>query len=138
MAKPTKKLQRLVDVFQDLETLERVRVGELTQEMATHRAAQEDILRSLENPAPIHGLFTALLSNRVGRLERRIQKLAREHKLSLKRYSEAAARTRSAADLLAKAQGEEDRKSEQLELENLLEFQGAITAQGRGKSPRSF
>jgi hypothetical protein len=39
--------------------------------------------------------------------------------------------------LLAKARGEEDRKFEQAELEALLEFQGAVAAQGRGKSPRS-
>jgi hypothetical protein len=136
MAKPTAKLQRLVDVFHDLETVERVRVTELTQEMAEHRAAQDDILRSLENPSTINGLFTALLSNRVGRLERRIQQLSREHEIALKRYSEAAARCRSASELLARARGEEDRKLEQNELEALLEFQEAVAAQGRGKSSR--
>src|SRR5690606_30594522 len=101
------------------------------------RAAQDDILRSLENPSTINGLFTALLSSRVGRLERRIQQLSREHEIALKRYSEAAARGRSADRLLTEARAEEDRKREQAELEALLEFQESVAAQGRGKSPRS-
>ncbi|HVZ04421.1 hypothetical protein [Hyphomicrobium sp.] len=134
MAKSAKKLQRLVDVFHDLETVERVRVSELTQEIAEHRATQDDIFRSLENPSTINGLFTALLSSRIGRLERRIQQLSREHEIVLKRYSQAAARRRAATELLASAQAEEDRKLEQAELESLLEFQEAIAAQGRGKS----
>jgi hypothetical protein len=137
MARATKKLRRLVDVFHDLETVERVRVSELTQEMTSLRTAQDDILRSLENPSTINGLFTALLSSRVGRLERRIQQLSREHEIALKRYAEAAARGRSATRLLAEARGEEDRKREQAELEALLEFQESVAAQGRGKSPRS-
>ncbi|HEY8194723.1 MAG TPA: hypothetical protein VIF13_06715 [Hyphomicrobium sp.] len=137
MARSTKKLRRLVDVFQDLETVERVRVGELTQEMNALRTTQEDILRSLDDPSSPSGLFEALLSSRVGRIERRLQLLAREHEIALKRYVEAAARGRSAVQLLAKARGEEDRKFEQAELEALLEFQGAVAAQGRGKSPRS-
>lgn len=137
MASSTKKLRRLVDVFHDLETVERVRVSELTQEMASLRTAQEDILRSLENPSTINGLFTALLSSRVGRLERRIQQLSREHEIALKRYAEAAARGRSATRLLAEARGEEDRKREQADLEALLEFQESVAAQGRGKSSRS-
>lgn len=137
MARATKKLRRLVDVFHDLETVERVRVSELTQEMTSLRTAQDDILRSLENPSTINGLFTALLSSRVGRLERRIQQLSREHEIALKRYAEAAARGRSATRLLVEARGEEDRKREQAELEALLEFQESVAAQGRGKSPRS-
>ena len=137
MARATKKLRRLVDVFHDLETVERVRVSELTQEMTSLRTAQDDILRSLENPSTINGLFTALLSSRVGRLERRIQQLSREHEIALKRYVEAAARGRSATRLLAEARGEEDRKRDQAELEALLEFQESVAAQGRGKSPRS-
>lgn len=137
MARATKKLRRLVDVFHDLETVERVRVSELTQEMTSLRTAQDDILRSLENPSTINGLFTALLSSRVGRLERRIQQLSREHEIALKRYAEAAARGRSATRLLAEARGEEDRKRELAELEALLEFQESVAAQGRGKSPRS-
>jgi hypothetical protein len=137
MARATKKLRRLVDVFHDLETVERVRVSELTQEMTSLRTAQDDILRSLENPSTINGLFTALLSSRVGRLERRIQQLSREHEIALRRYAEAAARGRSATRLLAEARGEEDRKREQAELEALLEFQESVAAQGRGKSPRS-
>lgn len=137
MARTTHKLRRLVSVFHDLETVERVRVSELTQEIASLRAAQDDILRSLENPSTINGLFTALLSSRVGRLERRIQQLSREHEIALKRYSEAAARGRSADRLLTEARAEEDRKREQAELEALLEFQESVAAQGRGKSPRS-
>ena len=137
MASATKKLRRLVDVFHDLETVERVRVSELAQEMASLRTAQDDILRSLENPSTINGLFTALLSSRVGRIERHIQQLSREHEIALKRYAQAAARGRSATRLLAEARGEEDRKREQAELEALLEFQESVAAQGRGKSLRS-
>lgn len=137
MARATKKLRRLVDVFHDLETVERVRVSELTQEMTSLRTAQDDILRSLENPSTINGLFTALLSSRVGRIERRIQQLSREHEIALKRYAEAAARGRSATRLLAEARGEEERKRELAELEALLEFQESVAAQGRGKSPRA-
>lgn len=136
MASQTKKLRRIADVFHDLETVERVRVSDLTQEIASLRAAQDDIFRSLESPSPVNGLFTALLSSRVGRLERRIQQLSREHEIALKRYAEAAARGRSADRLLAEAKGEEARKREQAELEALLEFQEAVGAQGRGKSPR--
>jgi hypothetical protein len=138
MARATTKLRRLVDVFHDLETVERVRVSELTQEIASLRVAQDDILRTLENPSTINGLFTALLSSRVGRLERRIQQLSREHEVALKRYAQAAARGKSATRLLAEARGEEDRNLEQAELEALLEFQESIAAQGRGKSPRSI
>jgi hypothetical protein len=93
-------------------------------------------LRSLENPSTINGLFTALLSNRVGRLERRIQQLSREHEIARKRYSEAAARRRSASELLAQTREEAGRKFEQNQLEALLEFQEAVAAQGRGKSAR--
>ncbi|AGK59362.1 hypothetical protein HYPDE_38463 [Hyphomicrobium denitrificans 1NES1] len=138
MASAIKKLRRLADVFHDLETVERVRVSELTREIASLRATQDDILRSLENPSTINGLFTALLSSRVGRLERRIQQLSREREIALKRYAEAAARGRSAGRLLAEARGEEARKREQAELEALLEFKESVAAQGRGKSPRSI
>ena len=75
MASETKKLRRLADVFHDLETVERVRVSDLTQEIASLRVAQDDILRSLESPSTINGLFTALLSSRIGRLERRLSLL---------------------------------------------------------------
>lgn len=138
MASATKKLRRLADVFQDLETVERVRVSDLTREIESLRAAQDDILRSLESPSAINGLFIALLSNRVGRLERRIQQLSREHEIALQRYAEAAARGRSANRLLAEARGEDARRREQAELEALLEFHEAVAAQGRGKSPRSL
>ena len=121
MASQTKKLGRIADVFHDLETVERVRVSDLTQEIASLRAAQDDIFRSLESPSPVNGLFTALLSSRVGRLERRIQQLLREHEIALKRYAEAAARGRSADRLLAEAKGEDARKREQAELEALLD-----------------
>ena len=43
MARASKKLRRLADVFQDLETVERAKVGELTREQAT----QERMLRMM-------------------------------------------------------------------------------------------
>jgi hypothetical protein len=137
MARTTKKLRRLADVFHDLETVERAKVGELTRELDTLRTAQEEILESLANPTALHGPFAALLSSRVGSLERRMQRLGAEREVALRRYTEAAARERSAAELLAKAQGEEARKIEQRELETLMEFQEAAAAQGRCKSRRS-
>jgi len=47
MARASKKLRRLADVFQDLETVERAKVGELTREMNELRTAQDEILASL-------------------------------------------------------------------------------------------
>jgi hypothetical protein len=137
MARTAKKLRRLADVFHDLETVERAKVGELTRELDTLRTAQEEILDSLANATSSCGPFAALLSSRVGRLERHMQRLSAEREMALRRYTEAAARERSASELLAKVQGEEARKLEQRELESLMEFQEASTAQGRCKSPRS-
>jgi hypothetical protein len=137
MARTAHKLRRLADVFHDLETVERARVGELTQEMNTLHEAQDDIFRRLDEPSSLHGPFMALMSSRIGRIERRLQRLAREHEIALKRYTEAAARGRSAAQLLADAVAEETRKREQKDLEFLLEFQEAVAAQGRGKTPGS-
>ena len=137
MARASKKLRRLADVFQDLETVERAKVGELTREMNELRTAQDEILASLAEPTAFHGQFVALLSGRVGSLERRLQRLAGEREIALRQYTEAARRKRSAGELLAKARAEEARKFEQAELEALLEFQEATAAQGRCKSPRS-
>jgi hypothetical protein len=137
MARTTQKLRRLTGVFHDLETVERARVGELAQEMTALREAQEEIFRRLDEPSSLHGPFMALMSSHIGRLDRRLQRVAREHEIALKRYTEAAARGRSARQLLADAVAEETRKREQRDLEALLEFQEAIAAQGRGKSPSS-
>lgn len=137
MARASKKLRRLADVFRDLETIERARVGELTRDINALRAAQDEILDSLAEPTAFHGQFVGLLSGRVGSLERRLQRLAGEREIALQQYAEAARRKRSATELLAKARAEETRKLEQAELEALLEFQEATAAQGRCKSPRS-
>jgi hypothetical protein len=137
MARTSKRLRRLADVFHDLETVERAKVGELTRELEALRVSQEEILDSLANPTALHGQFTALLSNRIGSIERRMQRLGAEREVALRRYTEAAARGRSAAELLAKVQAEEARKLEQGEFESLMEFQEAAAAQGRCKSRRS-
>lgn len=137
MARTAKKLRRLADVFHDLETVERARVGVLTQEMNGLRDARDDILRSLENPSAINGLFTALFSSRIARIERQLQRLSQDHEAALERYAEAAARGRSADRLYRDARAEDDRKMEQADLESLLEFQQGKAAQGRGKSPGS-
>jgi hypothetical protein len=137
MARASKKLRRLADVFQDLETIEMAKVGELTREINALRTTQDEIFASLAEPTAFHGQFVALLSGRVGRLERRLQRLAGEREIALRQYAEAARRKRSAAELLAKARAEEARKFEQTELEALMEFQEATAAQGRCKSPRS-
>lgn len=137
MARSPKKLRRLVEIFRGLETIERARVGELTREMAQLRAAQDNILKRLENPFALDDPFLGLLSGRVGSLEQRLQRLGQERELALKRYGEASARRRSAAELFAEARGEEERQNERNELEALLEFQDASAAQGRCKSPGS-
>jgi hypothetical protein len=123
MARTSKRLRRLADVFHDLETVERAKVGELTRELEALRVSQEEILDSLAKPTALHGQFTALLSDRIGSIERRMQRLAAEREVALRRYTEAAARGRSAAELLAKVQAEEARKLEQGEFESLMEFQ---------------
>jgi hypothetical protein len=137
MAKTSKKLRRLANVFHDLETVERAKVGELTQAINALRTSQDEILASLADPTAFYGQFAALLSGQVGSLERRMQRHAGEREIALRRYREAAGRAHSADTMLAKARAEEDRAREQADLEALLEFQDAAAAQGRGKSPRS-
>lgn len=137
MARTAKKLRRLADVFHDLETVERARVGALTQDMNALREARDDIQRSMENPSVVNGLFMSLLSSRVGRIERHLERLSHEHEAALKRFGEAAARSRSADRLFRDARAEDDRKLEQAELESLLEFHQGSAAQGRCKSPQS-
>jgi hypothetical protein len=137
MARSSKKIGRLVDLFHDLETAERAKVGELTRQMNELRSSQEDILASLANPSPLHDPFLALMSRSVGNIERRLQRLTKEHEAAVRRYGEAAARSRGAGSLLADVRAEEARKTEQRQLEALLEFQQATAAQGRGKSKRS-
>jgi hypothetical protein len=137
MARSSKKIGRLVDLFHDLETAEQAKVGELTRQMSELRSSQEEILASLANPSPLHDPFLALMSRSVGNIERRLQRLLKEHEAAVRRYGEAAARSRSAGSFLADVRADEARKAEQRELEALLEFQQATAAQGRGKSNRS-
>ena len=137
MARSSKKVSRLVDVFRDLETTERARVGELARQMGELRSSEEEIIATLANPSAVHEPFLALMSRSLGNIQRRLQRLSREHEAVLARYVQAAARTRGANSLLADVRAEEARKAEQRELEALLEFQQATAAQGRGKSTRS-
>jgi hypothetical protein len=137
MARSAKKLRRLVGVFQDLETVERARVAELVRDMDELRGARDEILESIADPSPMHTPFVPLLSGRIGGIERRLQRLSREHEAALGRYMQAAARVKGSTELLIEAQGIEARKREQGDLEALLEFQEAAAAQGRCKSPRS-
>lgn len=136
MARSSKKVRRLVDVFHDLETTERARIGELTRQLSELRSSQEEIIATLANPSAVHEPFLALMSRSLGNIQRRLQRLSIEREAVLVRYAQAAARTRAAASLLADVRAEEGRKTEQRELEALLEFQQATAAQGRGKSPR--
>lgn len=137
MARSSKKVGRLVDVFRDLETTERARIADLTRQISELRSSQEDIIATLANPSAVHEPFLALMSRSLGNIQRRLQRLSNEHTAVLARYAAAAARTRAANSLLADVRAEESRKSEQRELEALLEFQQATAAQGRGKSARS-
>ena len=137
MARSSKKVSRLVDVFQDLETTERARIGEITQQMDELRIAQDSFIATLANPSAVHEPFLALMSRSLGNVQRRFQRLSKEHEIALTRYAEAAKRTRGAASLLADVRSTEARKAEQKDLEALLEFQQATAAQGRGKSTRS-
>lgn len=136
MARSSKKVRRLVDVFHDLEITERARVGELTRQMSDLRSSQEEIIATLANPSAVHEPFLALMSRSLGNIQRRLQRLSNEHQAVLARYVAAAARTRAATSLLADVRAEEYRNAEQRELEALLEFQQATAAQGRGKSTR--
>jgi hypothetical protein len=138
MASTPKKLHRLVGVLHNLELVERAKVSELTREIAELRAAQQEILESLEEPTAFHGCFIGLLSGRVGSLERRLQKLSKEREVALQQYADAARRQRSAADMLADARANEAREQEQKELKMLLESRQASALQARGKSRRSI
>ncbi len=105
--------------------------------MGELRAAQEELLANLSNPSPQTEPFLALMSRSVGNMDRRLQRLAIDHKAAVQRYAQAAARTKGAGELLSSTRAEEDRKAEQKTLEALLEFQQAIAAQGRCKSAGS-
>jgi hypothetical protein len=136
MDRSSKKIRRIVDVFHDLATVERAKIGQLQREMDELRASQDDALKKLADGG-LQGPFIALLSSSVGRIERRLQRLAREHEIALERYAAAAARGRSAVNLLSEVRADEARKFEQRELEALIEFQEGRAAQGRGKARRS-
>ncbi|WP_045837581.1 hypothetical protein [Hyphomicrobium sp. 99] len=137
MARSSKKVSRLVDVFHDLETTERARISEITRQMDELRISQNDLIATLANPSAVHEPFLQLMSRSLGNIQRRLQRLSKEHEMALNRYVEATKRTRGAAALLADVRAEEARKAEQRDLEALLEFQQATAAQGRGKSTRS-
>jgi hypothetical protein len=137
MARSSKKIRRLVDLFHDLETTERAKVGELARQVSELRAARDELLASLADPSERTEPFLALMSRSVGSMERRLQRLAREHEAAVKRYTEAAARTHGATSLLSEVRSEEQRKGEQKDLEALLEFQQSVALQGRCKSTGS-
>ena len=135
MDRTTKKIRRMADILRALETVERAKVGDLTREMEMLREKQSAILSRLSEPASAHGPFAALLSSQIGRIERHVRRLSVERDEALKKYTEATAREDRAADLLSEARLEGSRKREQRELDDLREFQDAINAQGRRKSP---
>lgn len=137
MARSSGKIRRLVDLFHDIETTERAKVGELARQMDELRAAQNGLLERLSNPTAETEPFLPLMSRSVGNMDRRLQRIAKEHEAAVRRYAQAAGRTHGASTLLADVRAEEDRKAEQKDLEALLEFQQSIAAQGRCKSPRS-
>ncbi|WP_409561299.1 hypothetical protein RLW55_07070 [Hyphomicrobium sp. B1] len=137
MARSSSKVRRLVDLFRDLETTERAKVGELARQVNDLRSAQDALLARVANPTPETEPFLALMSRSIGNMDRRLQRLAREHEAAVRRYAQAAGRTHGASELLADVRAEEARKSEQKDLEALLEFQQSLAAQGRCKSPRS-
>jgi len=137
MARSSKKVRRLVDVFHDLETSERARISEITRQMDELLISQDNLIATLANPSAVHEPFLALMSRSLGNIQRRHQRLAKEREMALARYLEATKRTRGATELLADVRAEEARRNEQKDLEALLEFQQATAAQGRGKSTRS-
>ncbi len=104
MARSAKKLSRLVDVFKDLETVERARVAELTRDMGELSTARDEILESVANPTPAQSPFVPLFSGRIGGIERRLQRLTREHEAALGRHTQAAARVKGSTELLVEAQ----------------------------------
>jgi hypothetical protein len=137
MARSSAKIRRLVDLFQNLETTERAKVAELSSQITDLRAAQEELLLSLSNPSAETEPFLPLMSRSVGNMHRRLERLTKEHTAAVQRYAQAAGRTRGATTLLSDVRAEEERKSEQKDLEALLEFQQSLIAQGRCKSRRS-
>jgi hypothetical protein len=137
MARSSKKIRRLVDLFHDLETAERAKVGELARQIGDLRTSQDALLASLAEPSAQTEPFLALMSRSIGSMERRLQGLSKEHEAAIARYTQAAARSHGAATLLSEVRSEEQRKFEQKELEALLEFQQSIALQGRCKSKGS-
>jgi hypothetical protein len=137
MASSSKKLGRIAGVFHDLGTLERARIADLARQIEALRDRQDAIFRQLEQPTSFHGPFMALMSGRIGRIEREITKLSLERDVALRAYTTLSSREKTARRLAADARGEEDRKAEQRDLESLLEFQQSA-AQGRGKSKGSL
>lgn len=137
MARSSKKIRRLVDLFHDLETTERAKVGELARQIGDLRTSQDELLASLADPSAQTEPFLALMSRSVGSMERRLQRLSKEHEAAITRYTQAAARTHGAATLLSEVRAEDERKFEQKDLEALLEFQQSIALQGRCKSKGS-
>lgn len=137
MARSSKKVGRLVDLFRDIETSERAKVGALARQIGDLQAAQDELLARLSNPTPDTEPFLALMSRSVGNMDRRLQRFKREHEMAVQRYAQAAGRTHGASSLLADVRIEERRKAEQKDLEALLEFQQSLAAQGRCKSSRS-
>jgi hypothetical protein len=138
MARSSKKIQRLVGLFRDLETTERAKVGELTSQISELQAAQEELLSRLAEPTSEVEPFLPLMSRSVGNMHRRMQRLEREREVAVKRYAQAAGRTHGASTLLSDVKADEDRKAEQKALEALLEFQQSVIAQGRCKSSGSI
>lgn len=137
MARDPKKLKRLTRLLHDLETVERAKLGEVQREINEVERAQEEILASLAEPTGFHGRFIGLLSTRVGALERRRGQLKVEQDVVMQRYRNAVTRQRSAEALLQTAKETAQRQQEQRDLEQLLEFDQASVAQGRGKSSGS-
>ncbi|MES1179843.1 MAG: hypothetical protein ABUL43_01475, partial [Hyphomicrobium sp.] len=112
MARSSKKIGRLVELFHNLETAERAKVGELTRQMSELRSSQVQILESLADPSPTQDAFLPLMSRTIGNIERRLQRLSKEHETAVRRYAEAAARSRGARLLLDDVRTEEARKTE--------------------------
>ncbi len=137
MARSSKKIRRLVDLFHNLETTERAKVGELTRQIGELRAAQDELLTRLANPTAETEPFLDLMSRSIGSMDRRLGRLAKEQEVAIQRYAQAAGRTHGASALLADVKADEGRKAEQQDLEALLEFQQSLAAQGRCKSVRS-
>jgi hypothetical protein len=137
MAKSSKKLRRLVDLFRDLETAERANVATLARQISDVQVARQGLLEALANPTTSTEPFLPLISRNVGSMERKLQRLAVEQEVAIGRYVQASGRTRGAGSLLADAKAQEGREAEQKDLESLLEFQQSVGAQGRCKSVRS-